>query len=139
MSAELSDDLSDLVAIYVDRYRPVLLSSTGALTGTLFVGQTGRPKSSRELSKQLAAFVKRELGIIVHAHLFRHLAAFIYLRENPGDYETVRQMLGHKQIATTINSYAGTDAEGAFAQYGKLLAAKALATVNMSERDSDGH
>ena len=43
------------------------------------------------------------------AHQFRHAAAAIYLKEHPGQYETVRQLLGHRNIQTTINFYVGLD------------------------------
>jgi hypothetical protein len=37
----------------------------------------------------------------------RHAAAAIYLKEHPGEWETVRQFLGHRNIQTTINFYTG--------------------------------
>jgi integrase len=38
-------------------------------------------------------------------HLLRHLGGLIYLKDNPGDYETVRRMLGHKSVITTLRYY----------------------------------
>jgi hypothetical protein len=41
---------------------------------------------------------------------FGTLAPF-YLSNNPGDYETVRRVLGHKSITTTVAFYAGIEME----------------------------
>ena len=47
------------------------------------------------------------------AEQFRHLIGFLYLLDHPGDYETVRQFLGHTNISTTINCYAGMEMQDA--------------------------
>ena len=41
----------------------------------------------------------------MNVHLFRHLAAKLYLDKHPGDYLTVSRLLGHKRIQTTIDFY----------------------------------
>jgi len=51
----------------------------------------------------------------------RHLAAHLYLLANPGDYETVRRLLGHKNIETTIRFYEGLLTDDAFARYDGLI------------------
>ena len=40
-------------------------------------------------------------------HQFRHLGGKFFLEENPGQYESVRQLLGHKHIKTTTAFYTG--------------------------------
>jgi integrase len=45
-------------------------------------------------------------GLTVHPHLFRSIAGSLYLDANPGDIETLRQVLGHKSINTTARFYA---------------------------------
>ncbi|WP_299989758.1 hypothetical protein [uncultured Ruegeria sp.] len=42
----------------------------------------------------------------VHPHLFRHFSAKLYLEERPGDFETVRRLLKHKWLQTTMDFYA---------------------------------
>lgn len=54
-------------------------------------------------------------------HQFRHLAAKIILDANPGAYELVRQMLGHKNTKTTVNNYAGIDTKRAGRAHADLL------------------
>jgi integrase len=47
------------------------------------------------------------------AYRFRHAVAKIYLDRNPGHYEVIRQLLGHKDIQTTIAFYAGAESAAA--------------------------
>jgi len=54
-------------------------------------------------------------------HQFRHVAAKIYLDQNPGGFEVVRQLLGHKNMRTTINFYAGINTKRAGRAHSKLL------------------
>ena len=54
--------------------------------------------------------VFKELGLKVNVHLFRHIAAKIWLDANPGHYEALRRLLGHKELSQTINAYAGFEA-----------------------------
>jgi hypothetical protein len=43
------------------------------------------------------------------------------LKHHPGDYETVRRLLGHKNIQTTIKFYCGLETIAATEQFGKLI------------------
>jgi hypothetical protein len=45
----------------------------------------------------------------MNVHLFRHFAAMLFLDAHPGEYETMRRVLGHKRLQTTINFYTGLD------------------------------
>lgn len=98
IDAQLGEEVGAILDRYVTVFRPVLMRGP---TSALFVGQRGARKQPPNLSKQLAGFVRREIGVIIHAHLMRHPAAHLYLLANPGDYETVRRLLGHKKIETT--------------------------------------
>jgi len=65
--------------------------------------------------------VWRETGLVVNTHLFRHIAAKLYLDANPGDYETVRLMLGHERLNTTIDFYCGLEREAAIRHYDEVV------------------
>jgi integrase len=54
-------------------------------------------------------------------HQFRHAAAAIWLQHKPGDYETVRRILGHRNIQTTINFYCGLETLQANRDFGNLV------------------
>ena len=49
----------------------------------------------------------------VHPHLFRHIAAKLYLDANPGSYEVMRRVLGHRSIETTTAFYTGLETAAA--------------------------
>ena len=55
------------------------------------------------------------------AHRFRHAVAKIFLDRNPGQYEVVRQLLGHKNIKTTIEFYAGAEGAAAARHYSATI------------------
>ena len=61
------------------------------------------------------------VGLRITVHQFRHAAAAIYLKHRPGDYETVRRLLGHRDIQTTIRFYCGLQTTQATEQFGKLI------------------
>jgi integrase len=52
---------------------------------------------------------KKVTGLRITLHQYRHAAAAVYLKEHPGDYETVRRFLGHRNIRTTVNFYCGLE------------------------------
>lgn len=49
----------------------------------------------------------------MNPHLFRHIAAKLYLGANPGGYEVMRRVLGHARMETTSRSYAGLETRNA--------------------------
>jgi integrase len=53
----------------------------------------------------------------ITVHQFRHLAGYLYLRQVPGGHETIRALLGHKSIETTIRFYAGMETAAAARAY----------------------
>ncbi len=118
VDAYLDARTSALLARYVDVFRPKLMEEFNT---SLFIGQGGKTKGSHALSRQFSRFVKREVGFTVNVHLMRHMAGFFFLENNPGCYEMVRQLLGHKNITTTINFYAGAETKSAFNEYDHML------------------
>ena len=118
IDAELSLETSALFERYVAVFRPKLCTGQSA---AVFVSQRGQRKHPIALAAQFRKFVGRELGLVVNIHLMRHLVAFAYLEANPGDYEGARQLLGHKQITTTLNFYAGAEDAAAFRRLDKLV------------------
>jgi integrase len=87
----------------------------------LFPGESGAAKSDQLLSDQITACIQKSVGLRITPHQFRHAAAAIYLKHNPGDYETVRRFLGHRDIQTTIRFYCGLETMQATEEFGKLI------------------
>jgi integrase len=61
------------------------------------------------------------IGIRVTCHQFRHATAAFLLRKDPGNYEFVRRVLGHKSIKTTRDFYIGLETLEANRHYGAIL------------------
>ena len=114
----LPDHLVALLAKYVETVRPHLIR---APNDWLFPGEESGHKGASLVSTQIRKLTERRLGVRVTAHQFRHVAGFLYLRENPGGYEVVRQLLGHRSIQTTIEFYAGMEAIEAARHYDRTI------------------
>lgn len=72
----------------------------------LFPNKYLEARSGDHLSRKLAALTSREIGVRMTAHQWRHVVGYLFLLENPGEYDSVRQLLGHRSLVTTIRYYA---------------------------------
>ena len=113
------EPLTDLIDEYIHEFRPMLLR--GSNSSWLFPGENGEHKNSQLLSDQITERIQKTVGLRITPHQFRHAAGAIYLKHHPGDYETVRRLLGHKNIQTTIKYYCGLETIAATEQFGKLI------------------
>ena len=100
-------NISSIIDEYVHEHRPVLLR--GRNEDWLFPGEVGGAKHQVCLSSQICKRIYKETGIRMTVHQFRHAAGAIILMHRPGEYELVRQLLGHRNVQTTINSYIGLE------------------------------
>ena len=94
-----------------------------------FPGQGGRAKHDRVLAKQITVTIREHTGLDVHPHLFRHLGAKLHLDANPGQYELVRRVLGHRRLDTTVGFYAGTETAAAVRHFDQQILKLRAATV----------
>jgi integrase len=114
------DRVMTLIDHYMCTYQPLI--GDGRPSSLLFPGRiSDRPKDLSGLRKSVSAVILRETGLHMNAHLFRHLAAYLFLKANPGQYEAVRQLLGHKRIETTINFYASFETDAAMHQFNQVI------------------
>jgi integrase len=86
----------------------------------LFPGE-GKARSPRHASVAMAERIKRETGMRITAHQFRHAAAALILKVHPGNYEYVRRVLGHLNVQTTIRFYIGLEGFQANEHFGRLI------------------
>jgi hypothetical protein len=115
----LDAEVTALIDEYVHRFRSTLLRGSNKLW--LFPGETGGCKDSRTLGGQITQKVHKAIGLLITPHQFRHAAAAIYLKHHPGDYETVRRILGHRNIQTTIKFYCGLETLQANKKFGDIV------------------
>jgi integrase len=107
-----------LIDTYLQVFRPRLILKGDT---ALFPGIGGGHKNQAFFGEQISRTIRDQTGLVVHPHLFRHLAAKLYLDANPGDYETVRRVLSHKSIETTIRFYTGLETPAAVRHFDKTI------------------
>jgi integrase len=112
-------ELTSLIDEYIHDYRPILLR--GSNESWLFPGEAGGHKDHKTFSEQITDRVETASGLRLTVHQFRHAAAAVWLKHHPGDYETVRRMLGHRNIQTTIRFYCGLETIQANTRFGDLI------------------
>lgn len=112
-------EIGELIDEYIDDYRPVLVRKFNA--AWLFPGETGEVKTSRTLSLQISDRVFDATGLRLTVHQFRHAAAAIFIKANPGQYERARQLLGHKNITTTMRFYIALETTFANEAFNDLI------------------
>lgn len=102
--------------------RPASLCPPG--TPWLFPRRDGSgPVEANQLSSRISRRLRKETGLIMNAHLFRHFAVMLWLQANPGSYEVPRQFLGHSAVSHTINMYAGLEVDEAIRSFGDVVTA----------------
>jgi integrase len=87
----------------------------------VFVNADGTPRSQKTVAWLIKTYIARRAGILLTPHQFRHLNAKILLDAEPGSFETVKQLLGHKNIKTTTNFYTGIDSRRAGRHQQRLI------------------
>jgi integrase len=115
---ELPPDVIGILELYLQKFRPLLVTDASCY---LFPARQGGAKTPAQLAEQIKRGIKNGAGLIVNAHLFRHVCALLYLKDHPGDYETVRLVLGHSTLATTVRAYCGLERSDAVRRYDSLI------------------
>jgi integrase len=110
-----------LIDEYVHDFRPALLR--GRNEDCLFPGQRRGSKGKISFSGQITKRIYKATGLRMTVHQFRHAAGALILKHRPGEYELVRQLLGHRNVQTTINSYIGLENIHASEIFSKIVAA----------------
>lgn len=76
-------------------------------SSVMFLTRKGGPLRPKAINDRMVELGAKHLdpGIRTNPHHFRMLVATSYLAENPGEFEQIRQLLGHKFIKTTLKHY----------------------------------
>ena len=115
----LMNEAVELLEIYLAEFRPLLLPGPSPF---LFPGKlVHQHKGKGTLSSQIKELVHAYTRLDMPAHRFRHAAAKIFLDRNPGQYEVIRLLLGHKEIETTTAFYAGAETAAAAKHYARTI------------------
>jgi integrase len=116
--AMLRDGVNDRLHLFLERYRPRV---TTGLSPYLFANAQGQRRSTVAFSNGFSAFIRKETGLILTRHIFRHLAVRFLLEEAPGDMETPRLALSHTSSITTGRSYADRRQRAALDRLGHAI------------------
>ena len=106
-----------LIETYLMRHRPHLVEPGNPY---LF-GIGDKQRAALFLGSALAKIITRETGAEFNVHLARHFAAWNFLKQNPGQYEVVRQVLGHRNIKVTMAYYIGLEAAAAAEHFDQTI------------------
>lgn len=119
---ELPQDVVKLIERHVATRAPTLCPRSCLWLFPLRDGSG--PSREGDLASRVTKCIRSETGLEVNVHLFRHLAAMIWLDANPGSYETVRRLLGHSDLSHTLNLYTGLEGRAATRAFADLIATK---------------
>ena len=118
---ELPPRITALIEAHLAVWQPLLCAGP---TPWLFPRRDGRaPMNRSQMAGAIARRIRREVGVEFNVHLFRHLAAMIWLDAHPGSYEVVRRLLGHAELSRTLDAYAGFEAGAATRLFGEVVEA----------------
>ena len=118
LAFEIPPQVVTMLVEYRDRIAPKII---GERPARLFVNVDGTPKGGQGLGVLITNYARRRAGITLTPHQTRHLSAKVLLDDQPGGFETVRQLLGHKNLQTTVFSYAGIDSRRAGRHHQRLI------------------
>lgn len=130
LAFDIPSDVAKMLIEYRNRIAPKVI---GRRPDRLFVNVDGTPKTQWTVAWMIRTYLKRRAGITLSSHQFRHLGAKVVLDAEPGSFETVRQLLGHKSLTTTVAAYAGIDSRRA-ARHHQRLVEQALAAEKPTRR-----
>ena len=116
---ELPRRIVAMIDAHVARRSPILCPPG---TPWLFPRRDGQTPMERSgFSTKVSKTIRRETGAEMNVHLFRHLAAKMWLDRHPGNYEALRRLLGHAELSSTLNAYAGFEAGTATRLFADLV------------------
>jgi len=119
---ELPADMVKMMDQYLARRSPEICP---AGTRWLFPRRDGTgPVGPSELAARITRRIRRETGLEMNAHLFRHFAVMLWLEANPGGFEGARRLLGHSEVSHTINMYSGLEGQAAIRAFSDLVTKK---------------
>jgi integrase len=93
LAFDLPPKLARMLLDYANSIAPRII---GRQPERLFVNIDGTAKHSQSVALLIRKTLRKRVGIELTPHQFRHLSARTVLDAEPGAYETVKQLLGHK-------------------------------------------
>ena len=117
ISVPIGLTLASMIESWITKFRPI-----EAAPGNLYVfpGVGQRPITAQGMRDGIKAITHELVGVRITPHQFRHLNAIAFLKEYPGQYEMVRQMLNHATVETTVRAYCGVERDDTHALFDRF-------------------
>jgi hypothetical protein len=118
MAFDIPPRLAKMLIEYRNDIAPKII---GKKPDYLFVNVDGSRKDQSTLAHLISRHLKKRESILLSPHQFRHVSAKVMLNHSPGNFEGVRQLLGHSSVETTSAFYAGIDSRRAARHHQRLI------------------
>ncbi|MEI6159550.1 MAG: site-specific integrase [Roseococcus sp.] len=127
---EIPRDTAQIIQHFLEQHRPLLAAEGNVF---LFSGVGQDAYSIGALREAFKSVVERETGVAVYPHAMRHFAGWLLLKHQPGAFELVRRLLGHRDVATTRSFYLGLEADAAVQLHDAALLKERKETKPLAE------
>jgi integrase/recombinase XerD len=97
------DSLREHLDIYLNRFRPMLLSAGS--TSALWISRDGRRLTTKSAQTRIEGVTDRWIGVRTPPHWFRDAAATTIAVEAPADVDIIKSVLGHAVHRTSEKHY----------------------------------
>ena len=105
---------NELIEQWEAHFRPLIAAPGNSF---LFPGIGDRPMTRQAFGASLKKIMLQRVGVEMNPHIMRHRAAVAFLKKHPGEFEVIRQVLGHKTDQTARRSYTGPERDAAFDRF----------------------
>jgi integrase len=133
LAFDIPRPLAKMLIDYRNRIAPKVI---GRRPDQLFIRADGVPKNQWTVAWAIRKYLKRRTGIALSPHQFRHLSVKVILDREPGNFETPRQLLGHKSVGTTASIYAGISTRRAARHHQQLVEEALTAQIPKRQNQS---
>ena len=132
LDAVWPESLQPALTHYLQKVRPRLIAAKAPidpahpsrpLGAKLWVAQGGTPLTAGGLYKALGRHTRRRFGHAINAHLFRDCVASTMANQDPNRCRYAAQLLGHRNLYSTEQSYIHADSQIALHQHHDLISA----------------
>ena len=135
LAFDFPPNIAKMLIEYRDRFAPTVI---GHRPTRLFVNADGAPKNQATVAGLIMTYLQKACRYRAHAAPVSAPERKGRPRRRTGEFETVKQLLGHKSIKTTVGAYAGIDSRRAARRH-QYLVEQALAPEMPTRRSNRRH